>query len=123
VAASRALTALRKDAATCTDCPLYRRATQTVFGEGPAPAPLLLIGEQPGDREDREGRPFVGPAGTLLDHVLADAGIDRDLAYVTNAVKHFKWVSGGAGGKVRIHKSPSRAEVVACSICGWRQTF
>jgi DNA polymerase len=113
VAGSRSLAALRRDAAACTDCPLYRRATQVVFGEGPVPAPLMLIGEQPGDREDRAGRPFVGPAGALLDEVLAEAGIDRDAAYVTNAVKHFKWQAGG--GKVRLHKSPSRSEVVACS--------
>jgi DNA polymerase len=113
VAGSRKLAALRREAAACTACPLYRRATQVVFGEGPVPAPLMLIGEQPGDREDRTGHPFVGPAGTLLDHVLEEAGIARDDAYVTNAVKHFKWQPGG--GKVRIHKSPSRSEVVACS--------
>jgi uracil-DNA glycosylase len=115
VAASRALGALRREAAVCTDCSLYRRATQVVFGEGPVPAPLMLIGEQPGDREDQAGHPFVGPAGTLLDHVLAEAGIDREQTYVTNAVKHFKWQPGGSGGKVRIHKTPSRSEVVACS--------
>jgi DNA polymerase len=113
VAGSRKLAALRREAEACTDCPLYRRATQVVFGEGPVPAPLMLIGEQPGDREDRAGHPFVGPAGTLLDHVLVEAGIARADAFVTNAVKHFKWQAGG--GKVRIHKTPSRSEVVACS--------
>jgi DNA polymerase len=108
-----ALTRLKRQAAACTDCPLYRDATQVVFGEGPVPAPLMLIGEQPGDREDRAGRPFVGPAGGLLDAVLVEAGIEREEVFVTNAVKHFKWQRGH--GKVRLHKSPSRSEVVACS--------
>ena len=84
-----------------------------MFGEGPAPAKLMIIGEQPGDKEDRAGHPFVGPAGALLDEVLDEAGIDRSTVFVTNAVKHFKWTRGN--GKVRIHKSPSRSEVVACS--------
>jgi uracil-DNA glycosylase len=84
-----------------------------VFGEGPVPAKLMLLGEQPGDKEDRAGHAFVGPAGKLLDDVLAEAEINRDDVYLTNAVKHFKWVRGP--GKVRIHKSPSRSEVVACS--------
>jgi DNA polymerase len=111
--AARALERLRRDAAACTDCPLYRDATQVVFGEGPAPARLMMIGEQPGDREDRAGHPFVGPAGALLDDVLVEAGIDRAEVFVTNAVKHFKFQRGH--GKVRLHKSPSRSEVVACS--------
>jgi DNA polymerase len=112
-APARELARLRRSAAECTDCPLYRDATQVVFGEGPVPARLMLIGEQPGDREDRAGHPFVGPAGALLDDVLDEAGVDRDEAFVTNAVKHFKWTRGH--GKVRLHKSPSRSEVVACS--------
>jgi DNA polymerase len=112
-AAAPALVRLKEEAATCTDCPLYRDATQVVFGEGPVPARLMMIGEQPGDREDRAGHPFVGPAGGLLDAALVDAGIDRDDVFVTNAVKHFKWQRGH--GKVRLHKSPSRSEVVACS--------
>jgi uracil-DNA glycosylase family protein len=109
----RQLELARADAAACEDCPLYRDATQVVFGEGPVPARLMLLGEQPGDKEDLAGHPFVGPAGALLDATLAEAGIERDDVYVTNAVKHFKWVSGH--GKVRLHKSPSRGEVVACS--------
>jgi DNA polymerase len=112
-ASARELQRLREEAAACTDCPLYRDATQVVFGEGPVPAQLMMIGEQPGDREDRAGHPFVGPAGALLDEVLVDAGIARDDVFVTNAVKHFKWTRGH--GKVRLHKSPSRSEVVACS--------
>jgi DNA polymerase len=108
------LDGIHRAADGCRDCPLYEHATQMVFGEGPAPAELMLLGEQPGDKEDRAGHPFVGPAGALLDDVLADAGIDRSVVYVTNAVKHFKW-DQTRGGKVRIHKSPSRSEVVACS--------
>jgi DNA polymerase len=99
------------EAAGCTRCDLYRNATQTVFGEGPAPAPMMLVGEQPGDREDREGEPFVGPAGRVLDRALASAGIDRQRVYVTNAVKHFKWQPGG---KRRIHQRPTASEVTAC---------
>jgi DNA polymerase len=105
------LPALRKAAAGCTACPLYARATQTVFGEGAEDAPLMLVGEQPGDREDIEGRPFVGPAGSLLDRCLDEAGIDRGKAYVTNAVKHFKWTPRG---KRRIHGKPNMGEIRAC---------
>jgi DNA polymerase len=105
------LAALRRAAAHCTACPLYARATQTVFGEGPAPAPLMLIGETPGDREDLAGRPFVGPAGRLLDQSLEEAGIERAKAYVTNAVKHFKWEPRG---KRRLHKKPNAMEIRAC---------
>lgn len=86
---------VRAQARRCTRCPLYKSGTQTVFGEGPARARLMMIGEQPGDHEDREGRPFVGPAGQLLDRALAEAGIGRGEVYVTNAVKHFKWVGAG----------------------------
>jgi DNA polymerase len=111
-AAARALAVVAEEAAGCTNCDLYRNATQTVFGEGPVPAPLLFVGEQPGDQEDKAGHPFVGPAGRLLDDALADAGIDRSTAYVTNAVKHFKWV---ARGKRRIHQSPAAGEVRACT--------
>jgi DNA polymerase len=106
------LAALRAAAASCMACELYERATQTVFGEGPPSARIALVGEQPGDHEDREGRPFVGPAGRLLDRALHEAGIDRDRVYVTNAVKHFKW---RAAGKVRLHQKPNAAEIRACS--------
>jgi DNA polymerase len=102
-----------QDALTCRRCPLWEPATQTVFGEGPAGARLMLVGEQPGDQEDLIGRPFVGPAGQLLDRALSEAGIDRRSLYVTNAVKHFKFEPRG---KRRIHQSPDRAEVVACSF-------
>jgi uracil-DNA glycosylase family protein len=105
------LESVAEAALDCTACPLYRRATTTVFGEGPAPAPLMLVGEQPGDKEDLAGRPFVGPAGRLLDEALDDAGIDRSATYVTNAVKHFKW---RPAGKVRLHQKPSAGEVGAC---------
>jgi uracil-DNA glycosylase family protein len=105
------LRAVAEEAAGCTRCDLYRNATQTVFGDGPAPAPLMLVGEQPGDREDRVGEPFVGPAGRVLDEALAAAGVDRDRVYVTNAVKHFKWE---ARGKRRIHQRPNATEVTAC---------
>jgi DNA polymerase len=104
---------LRAEAAACTRCDLFRDATQTVFGEGAARPQLVLIGEQPGDREDREGHPFVGPAGQLLDRALEAAGIDRGRLYVTNAVKHFKWKRGN--GKVRLHQKPNREEVRACA--------
>jgi probable DNA metabolism protein len=102
---------VKKAACACTACPLYKNATQTVFGEGSAKSELVFIGEQPGDGEDLAGHPFVGPAGQLLDRALADAGIDRKRAYVTNAVKHFKWTPSG---KRRIHKTPSPREVAAC---------
>ena len=102
---------LRLEAAGCRACPLWRDATQTVFGEGTEHAEMMFVGEQPGDVEDREGRPFVGPAGKLLDEALAEAGIDRRAAYVTNAVKHFKWE---ARGKRRLHAKPSWSELAAC---------
>lgn len=102
---------LREASAGCTACPLYRCGTQTVFGEGPRAAELMLVGEQPGDKEDLAGEPFVGPAGKLLDQALAEAGIDRRKVYVTNVVKHFKWE---ARGKRRIHKKPNLAEQRAC---------
>jgi len=98
-------------AAGCRACDLYERATQTVFGSGDLRATVMLVGEQPGDQEDLVGKPFVGPAGRLLDEALVRAGIDRDQVYVTNVVKHFKWVPRG---KRRIHESPNRAEVSAC---------
>ena len=104
---------LRRSAATCTACPLYARATQTVFGEGNPEARLLLVGEQPGNEEDLIGRPFVGPAGRLLDRALAEAGVERGSVYITNAVKHFKW-KATEGGKRRIHERPRREEVEAC---------
>lgn len=105
------LSSLREEAATCRNCGLWENATQTVFGEGRARAKAVLIGEQPGDSEDRAGRPFVGPAGRVLDQGLAEAGIPRDDVYVTNAVKHFKW---RPRGKRRIHDKPNRQEVLAC---------
>ena len=95
------LSVLRRAAERCTACPLCKDATQTVFGEGPAAAKIVLVGEQPGDQEDRAGRPFVGPAGKLLDRALADAGIDRIHCYVTNAVKHFKWEPRGSAASIR----------------------
>jgi probable DNA metabolism protein len=108
---TRDLEALREAAARCTGCPLYENATQTVFGEGPPEAEVVFVGEQPGDIEDREGHPFIGPAGKLLDRALAEAGIDRDKVYVTNAVKHFKWEPRG---KRRIHQKPSSRDIKAC---------
>jgi uracil-DNA glycosylase family protein len=102
---------LKKAAAECRACPLWENATQTVFGEGSDDAEIVLVGEQPGDQEDLTGRPFVGPAGRLLDSALEQAGIDRKLAYVTNVVKHFKWQPRG---KRRIHQKPNAAEVAAC---------
>jgi uracil-DNA glycosylase family protein len=107
----KTLPALREAVQGCRGCDLYRNATQAVFGEGARRAEALLVGEQPGDREDLAGRPFVGPAGQLLDRALEEAGIDRGRAYVTNAVKHFKWQ---ARGKRRIHQKPSWSESVAC---------
>ena len=104
---------LRSEAAGCTRCDLYRNATQTVFGDGPPTAKVVLVGEQPGDKEDLEGEPFVGPAGRILDQALERAGIDRSLTYVTNVVKHFKWEPRG---KRRIHKTPNAAEQAACRV-------
>jgi uracil-DNA glycosylase len=103
--------ALDAAAQTCRGCDLYKYATQAVFGEGPKGARVMFVGEQPGDQEDRQGEPFVGPAGALLDKALADAGIPRNQVYVTNAVKHFKWE---ARGKRRIHKKPRVSEIKAC---------
>ena len=105
------LDALRAEAADCRACPLWKTGTQTVFGEGPAAAELLFVGEQPGDVEDREGHPFVGPAGRVFDDALEEAGIARNKVYVTNAVKHFKWEERG---KRRIHKKPNAREIAAC---------
>ena len=105
------LDAARAQARDCTACELYKNATQTVFGEGPRDARVVIVGEQPGDVEDIQGHPFVGPAGRVLDRALADAGIDRSRVYVTNAVKHFK---NEPRGKRRIHKKPSDAEIDAC---------
>ena len=102
---------LRKEAAGCKACDLWKTATQVVFGEGAASAKAMFVGEQPGDQEDQAGRPFVGPAGKLFDQALEDAGIDRDKVYVTNVVKHFKWVGRG---KRRIHQKPNWSEVAAC---------
>ncbi|HYZ40054.1 MAG TPA: UdgX family uracil-DNA binding protein [Stellaceae bacterium] len=105
------IAALRLAAANCTACHLYRNATQTVFGEGPETAVVMLVGEQPGDAEDLAGHPFVGPAGRLLDRCLVEAGIDRARTYVTNVVKHFKWVPRGPR---RIHSKPGSVEIEAC---------
>lgn len=111
VPAGARLDDLRRASTGCRGCQLYRRATQTVFGAGDAGAPVMLVGEQPGDREDRQGEPFVGPAGNLLREALSDAEIDPAATYLTNAVKHFKWEPRG---KVRLHKTPSVGEVAAC---------
>ena len=108
---SERLAALRAEAADCRACPLWKDATQTVFGEGPSHAPIMLVGEQPGDKEDLAGKPFVGPAGQMLNRALEEAGIDRDKVYVTNAVKHFKFVPRG---KIRLHQKPSTPEIKAC---------
>lgn len=113
LAANPALGELRELARSCRACHLWRRATQTVFGDGPRSAQLLVVGEQPGSSEDLEGAPFVGPAGRLLDRALVDAGIDRTRVYVTNVVKHFKW-RRARSGKKRLHDKPSRGEVEAC---------
>ncbi len=102
---------LREEASHCRDCPLWEHATQTVFGEGNARAKVMLVGEVPGDMEDRKGHPFIGPAGRILDAALDEAGIDRAATYVTNAVKHFKWEPRG---KRRLHKTPSQREIDAC---------
>jgi DNA polymerase len=107
----KSLEELRKAAAGCRACPLWKTGTQTVFGEGERGAAVMFVGEQPGDQEDKAGHPFVGPAGRVLDEGLAAAGIDREAAYVTNAVKHFKWE---ARGKRRIHAKPAWSEIAAC---------
>ncbi len=107
------LPALRTAASNCKACDLWKHATQTVFGEGPRKASIMFVGEQPGDREDLAGHPFVGPAGKLLDEAMLRAGIDRNQAYVTNVVKHFKW-SPAERGKRRIHKKPRSSEINAC---------
>ncbi|MFG2259551.1 UdgX family uracil-DNA binding protein [Streptomyces mirabilis] len=107
------LTAHRRAAAECRGCPLHENATQTVFGKGAATARIVLVGEQPGDQEDKRGEPFVGPAGRLLDKALTEAGIDRDTTYVTNAVKHFRFTLA-EGGKRRLHKAPDLRELTAC---------
>jgi uracil-DNA glycosylase len=105
------LSMLRDEASTCRACPLWKDATQTVFGEGPSSASIMLVGEQPGDKEDLAGKPFVGPAGQMLDRALQQAGIDRQKVYVTNAVKHFKFVPRG---KFRLHQKPTTPEIKAC---------
>jgi len=102
---------LRSIAASCQACELFKRGTQTVFGEGPKAARAMMVGEQPGDAEDRMGHPFVGPAGKMLDKALEEAGIDRELVYVTNVVKHFKW---SERGKRRLHEKPNAREIAAC---------
>lgn len=109
--ASRNLASLASAAEKCEGCPLFAAATQTVFGEGPQSAHLVFVGEQPGEVEDRDGRPFVGPAGKLFSKLLAEVGIDRESVYVTNAVKHFKWKPSG---KRRLHAKPSSREIHAC---------
>jgi uracil-DNA glycosylase family protein len=111
VTGRRSLAAVGEEARGCRACPLWEHATQTVFGEGAAQASMVLVGEQPGDQEDRQGRPFVGPAGRLLDDALDAAGLERSSIYVTNAVKHFKWTPRG---KRRIHATPTVGEVLAC---------
>ncbi len=113
IARVRSIRALRELARGCRACELWARATQTVFGDGSPNARLLIVGEQPGNSEDLEGAPFVGPAGRLLDQALVEAGIDRDEVYVTNVVKHFKW-RRAPSGKRRIHAKPDRAEIEAC---------
>jgi len=109
--AKEKLDRLRREAAQCRACPLWAAATQTVFGEGPADASIVFVGEQPGDQEDLTGRPFVGPAGRLFDRALGEAGLDRSQVYVTNAVKHFKFAQRG---KKRLHKRPNAAEIRVC---------
>ncbi|MGC1869383.1 MAG: UdgX family uracil-DNA binding protein [Acidobacteriaceae bacterium] len=111
IPSSNSLATLRKAAKDCEGCPLFQRATQTVFGEGAVHAAMLLVGEQPGDHEDIAGKPFVGPAGKLLDKCLSEAGIERKQTYVTNMVKHFKWEPRG---KRRLHEKPNQAEISAC---------
>ncbi len=111
--AATLLKTVAKEAASCTLCPLYRNATQTVFGEGAARAPIMLVGEQPGDQEDLAGHPFVGPAGKVLERAMAEAGLDRKKVWLTNAVKHFK---NEPRGKKRLHKRPNRYEVEVCWV-------
>jgi uracil-DNA glycosylase len=108
---AKSIKQLREDARRCQDCPLWANATQTVFGAGDPHARVMLVGEQPGDEEDKKGLPFVGPAGRLLDRALEAAGVDREHLYVTNAVKHFKWQ---LRGKRRLHKTPAQREIDAC---------
>ena len=108
---AKSLSSLREEAARCRACDLWQHATQTVFGEGSVHAQIMLIGEQPGDKEDLAGRPFVGPAGMMLDRALEEAGVDRKKTYVTNAVKHFKFVPRG---KIRLHQKPTTPEIKAC---------
>ena len=108
---AKSLDKIREDARRCQDCPLWANATQTVFGAGDPHARVMLVGEQPGDEEDKKGLPFVGPAGRLLDRALEAAGVDREHLYVTNAVKHFKWQ---LRGKRRLHKTPAQREIDAC---------
>jgi uracil-DNA glycosylase len=110
-AGGQSITTLRTEAAGCEACDLHKLGTQTVFGEGPENAELMLMGEQPGDQEDKAGHPFVGPAGRILDRALVEAKIDRERVYVTNAVKHFKWKPQG---KVRLHQKPNAKEIAAC---------
>ncbi len=110
-ATAETIATLREEAAACRACPLWKNATQTVFGEGPQRARIMLVGEQPGDKEDLAGKPFVGPAGQMLDRALKEASIDRTKAYVTNAVKHFKFVPRG---KIRLHQKPGTPEIRAC---------
>ena len=109
--AGSAIEAVRAEAKGCEACDLYREATQTVFGEGAARTPLMLVGEAPGDQEDKQGRPFVGPAGQLFDRAMQEAGIDRAAVYLTNAVKHFKFIRAG---KRRLHQKPDTGEIKAC---------
>ena len=111
--AAAELDALRSKALACRNCDLWRNATQTVFGEGPVSARLMLVGEQPGDQEDRQGHPFVGPAGGVLDRALDEAGVDRSDVYLTNAVKHFRWRPSGGGAR-RIHDKPNWTQIGAC---------
>jgi DNA polymerase len=115
---SLSLKELAKQAKNCRNCDLWRNATQTVFGEGSPPAPIMLVGEQPGDQEDLQGKPFVGPAGKLLQATLKEAGVDPKQVYLTNVVKHFKWEPRG---KRRIHKKPGASEIAACRPSGWMQ--
>lgn len=112
VAEGASLDEVDEAAETCTACELYKDATQTVFGEGESTAKIMLLGEQPGDEEDKQGRPFVGPAGGLLDNALEEAGIDKDAVYITNVVKHFRWKQGA--GKKRLHQKPASRHVKAC---------